>query len=116
LDFVARAWRCGEFLSLGAAVDWGAAALRGVLRPKRPAVKTAASWKKFLRELLMKSSERIARVILMFVARDLAMIGLARFLIRKERSAGRWVRDAEENLRGAKQEFRVRNLCWRYEP
>src|ERR1700686_5651369 len=51
-----------------------------------PAVKTAASWKKFLRELLMKSSEGIARVRWMFVARGLAMIGLAQFLIGSEKS------------------------------
>ena len=37
----ARWW--GEFFSLVAAVDWGVAASRGVLRPKRPAVKMAAS-------------------------------------------------------------------------
>jgi len=60
--------------------------LRRVLRPKMPAVKTAASWKKFLRELLMESSEKIARVIQMFVARGPAMIGLAQLLIGKEKS------------------------------
>ena len=60
--------------------------MRRVLRPKMPAVKTAASWKKFLRELLMNSSEGIARVRWMFVARGLAMIGLAQFLIGSEKS------------------------------
>jgi hypothetical protein len=45
-------------LDFVAALDCGEAALSGVLKPKRPAVKTAASWKKFLRELLMTSSEK----------------------------------------------------------
>jgi hypothetical protein len=49
-----------------------------VLRPKRPAVKAAASWKKFLRELLMESSEKIDGNM-MFGARILAIVGLTRF-------------------------------------
>jgi len=46
-----------ESFSSGAGLDCGVAALSGVLKPKRPAVKAAASWKKFLRELLIDTSE-----------------------------------------------------------
>ena len=44
------------------------------------------------------------------------MIGLAQSLIGKEMRSGKAVRGAVENLRGARQECRVRNLCWKYEP